>query len=423
MSSQGSESSQSFWLTVGQGPGAGSTHPLHGQTFTVGRTPDNSLTINDDMISRHHARFTWQGNGYILEDLGSVNGTYVNGARLTSPAPLSAGDAIGLGPDVVFTYGGQYAAGAAAATRVAAGGAAAAQPYYAPAAATETGQGRPGWVAVALAIILLAVAVAAVVMLWLVFRQPSEPDVAAATSTQSAMLTTAPTYTPYPTYTPPPTGSPLPTDQPTEPPTYTPYPTYTPPPTGAPTIQPTYTPYPTYTPIPTVQPTYTPYPTYTPPPTGAPTKKPTSKPKPPAPLPTNTSPAPAPAPAPYTITIVKVEPEPWGRPTAPDGCGGPYNDRDPVKRFTIEVALTNHSDRTIPDGWRPVFHAASGQIPTWCKWYYDQGDQTVSPGETTYVTFGTHTELSDWVSRMVFDELGYQTTTCFDAGGHVVGCP
>jgi hypothetical protein len=273
-------------------------------------------------------------------------------------------------------------------------------------------------VVVALATILLAVSAAAVVVVWLVFRAPNEPEVVVANTSDGA-LASAPTYTPYPTHTPPPASSPLPTDTQAALPTYTPYPTYT----TEPTLQPTYTPYPTYTPqptsVPASQPTYTPYPTYTPPPTSAPTRKPTAKPKPPTAEPAK----PSHPPAPYSVTIVKIEPEPWGRPTDPNGCSGPYNDRDPVKRFTIEIALTNHSESTIPDGWAPDFYAASGQVPKTCKWYYDQGDQAVSPGETTYVTFGTHTELSDWVNRMVLNELGYQTAWCFDAGGRVVGCP
>jgi len=115
-----------------------------------------------------------------------------------------------------------------------------------------------------------------------------------------------------------------------------------------------------------------------------------------------------------------VEPEPWGRPRGADGCNGPYNDRDPVKRFTIEVILTNNSNQWVPDGWSPTFYSAAGQVPPSCVWYYD--NQAVQPGEVIYVTFATHVEANDWVRSMVFDELGYQHSTCFNAAGQIVGC-
>jgi hypothetical protein len=121
------------------------------------------------------------------------------------------------------------------------------------------------------------------------------------------------------------------------------------------------------------------------------------------------------------VAINKIEPEPWGRPTNPDGCNAPFNDRDPVKRFTIEIVVTNQSDRTIPNGWYPAFRSSQGQTPVTCIWSYD--DMSVQPGETAYATFATHVELNDWVQRMVLDELGYQVTICFNASAQVVVCP
>jgi len=121
------------------------------------------------------------------------------------------------------------------------------------------------------------------------------------------------------------------------------------------------------------------------------------------------------------VAINKFEPEPWGRPTNPDGCRGPYDDSDPVKRVTIELIVTNQSNRTIPDHWYPVFYSAQGQVPTTCIWYYD--NTAIQPGETTYVTFATHVEANDWVQALMLDELGYQVVICFNAAGQVVACP
>ena len=112
--------------------------------------------------------------------------------------------------------------------------------------------------------------------------------------------------------------------------------------------------------------------------------------------------------------------EPWGRPLDPDGCNGPYNDQSPVRRFTVEVILTNNSNSFIPDGWGPTFYTASGQIPPTCTWYYE--NIAVQPGEIINVTFATHVEANDWVSALVFDELGYTATLCLNGSGQMVAC-
>ena len=89
--------SQDPWrLTIERGPHAGSAYPLHGGTITIGRNPDNQIVIQDPLVSRYHARLTWQGSTFLLEDLGSANGTWVNDARITSPVLLRPGDSIGL---------------------------------------------------------------------------------------------------------------------------------------------------------------------------------------------------------------------------------------------------------------------------------------------------------------------------------------
>src|SRR5947208_10631298 len=65
-------------------------------TLVVGRTADNDLSIDHPLVSRHHARFERAGARWTVTDLGSTNGTYVNGQRVATAA-LSIGDVVDLG--------------------------------------------------------------------------------------------------------------------------------------------------------------------------------------------------------------------------------------------------------------------------------------------------------------------------------------
>jgi eukaryotic-like serine/threonine-protein kinase len=69
---------------------------------TLGRALDNDIVLEDAAVSRQHCRVYWAGDGYALEDLGSSNGTYLNGALVQS-APLRSGDLVELG-DLVFEF-------------------------------------------------------------------------------------------------------------------------------------------------------------------------------------------------------------------------------------------------------------------------------------------------------------------------------
>ena len=66
-------------------------------TLVVGRTPDNDVPIDHPLISRHHARFERSGSRWTVTDLGSTNGTYVNGRRIVAAEALTAGDVVDLG--------------------------------------------------------------------------------------------------------------------------------------------------------------------------------------------------------------------------------------------------------------------------------------------------------------------------------------
>src|SRR5262245_33625424 len=73
--------------------------------MTIGRSPDNQLVVNDLQASSHHAQIYPGGQGYLLVDVGSTNGTFVNEQRLTphSPRMLNAGDVIRIG-NTSFSY-------------------------------------------------------------------------------------------------------------------------------------------------------------------------------------------------------------------------------------------------------------------------------------------------------------------------------
>ncbi len=66
-------------------------------TMVFGRHPECEKVLSNPSVSSRHARLTRRGNGFLLEDLGSSNGTYVNGKRIDSATNVKAGDIIGLG--------------------------------------------------------------------------------------------------------------------------------------------------------------------------------------------------------------------------------------------------------------------------------------------------------------------------------------
>lgn len=74
------------------------THDLPEDKTTVGRLPENSLPIVDGSISSHHAEIFFQNNTFLVRDLGSTNGTFVNNQKVaSSPFPLAHGDELRFG--------------------------------------------------------------------------------------------------------------------------------------------------------------------------------------------------------------------------------------------------------------------------------------------------------------------------------------
>lgn len=81
-------------LLVLEGPGEGQRIVIEQQPLIIGREDTCDVVIPDRQVSRQHARVRLEMDRYLLEDLGSKNGTFVNGQELAGPYPLQDGDEI-----------------------------------------------------------------------------------------------------------------------------------------------------------------------------------------------------------------------------------------------------------------------------------------------------------------------------------------
>ena len=84
-------------------PDANEKHPLNGQSVMVGRDRTCAIVLTHPAVSRRHARITMSGTSWVLEDLKSANGTFVNNTRVER-AKLKAGDVVRFGADPACTY-------------------------------------------------------------------------------------------------------------------------------------------------------------------------------------------------------------------------------------------------------------------------------------------------------------------------------
>lgn len=84
-------------LIVERGPGAGSRYLLDSDEVSVGRHPNSDIFLDDITVSRHHVRFVREGEGWVVMDQNSLNGTYVNRTLVDGQARLRQGDEVQIG--------------------------------------------------------------------------------------------------------------------------------------------------------------------------------------------------------------------------------------------------------------------------------------------------------------------------------------
>ena len=87
-------------LVVIYGPELGKRAPLGQATFEIGRSSRSDLPIDQESISRHHVRITFDGHSHVVEDLGSTNGTFVNDVNVKRQG-LKDGDQVKLGRSIL----------------------------------------------------------------------------------------------------------------------------------------------------------------------------------------------------------------------------------------------------------------------------------------------------------------------------------
>ncbi len=93
-----------YQLVMRSGPTVEKTFPLDAQEISIGRDATNLITINDAEVSRRHARMELRGAAYVIQDLGSTNGTFVNGTRISGMQVLNPGDTVSFGQGIVLVY-------------------------------------------------------------------------------------------------------------------------------------------------------------------------------------------------------------------------------------------------------------------------------------------------------------------------------
>ena len=96
----------SAMLLVQRGPDAGARFLLDTDVVTVGRHPDSDIFLDDISVSRRHATFTRGDSGYVVSDLGSLNGSYVNRDRIDSDVTLTGGDEVQIGKYRLIYFAG-----------------------------------------------------------------------------------------------------------------------------------------------------------------------------------------------------------------------------------------------------------------------------------------------------------------------------
>jgi pSer/pThr/pTyr-binding forkhead associated (FHA) protein len=93
-----------FQFVMRSGPTVGKIFPLDAPEISIGRDAVNTIAINDSEVSRRHARMELRGSAYVIQDLGSTNGTFINGTRISGMQVLNQGDTVSFGEGIVLVY-------------------------------------------------------------------------------------------------------------------------------------------------------------------------------------------------------------------------------------------------------------------------------------------------------------------------------
>jgi pSer/pThr/pTyr-binding forkhead associated (FHA) protein len=84
-------------LVIVEGALTGTVVPLGASPIVIGRAPDATVVLDDDFVSTHHAQLTPNGVHWIVEDLGSTNGTWIDRTRISAPTVLRPGTTLRIG--------------------------------------------------------------------------------------------------------------------------------------------------------------------------------------------------------------------------------------------------------------------------------------------------------------------------------------
>ena len=88
-------------LVVTAGSLAGQSIELDDAPVTIGRAPESTLVLTDDYASSQHARLVPRDGQWLIEDLGSTNGTYLDKTKVTRPTPVPPGGKVRIGKTVL----------------------------------------------------------------------------------------------------------------------------------------------------------------------------------------------------------------------------------------------------------------------------------------------------------------------------------